>query len=188
VGSRSRNRSPTSISAAGPDCPRSARRRQGGHWTASLALASGEAVYGLGEKFGPLNKRGQLVHSHVDDALGVNTGLSYKNAPFAWSPGCGKGAWGLFVHTTSTVTHGVGHPDWSHRSYVLDLQDEALDSFCSPPMLPPAFSISTRSSRGARRRCRRGASGLWVSRAYYKTPKEAATSPRSSARTAFRAT
>ena len=67
--------------------PAFGRRRQGGHWTASLALASGEPVYGLGEKFGPLNKRGQLIHSHVVDALGVNTGLAYKNTPFAWSPG-----------------------------------------------------------------------------------------------------
>src|SRR5262245_45792778 len=69
--------------------PSFGRRRQGGHWTAALALASGEPVYGLGEKFGPLNKRGQIVHSHVVDALGVNTGLAYKNAPFAWSPGTG---------------------------------------------------------------------------------------------------
>ena len=76
-------------------------------------------VYGLGEKFGPLDKRGQLVHSQVEDALGVNTGLSYKNTPFAWSPGTGNGAWGVFVHTPGMVTHGVGHPDWSHRSYAM---------------------------------------------------------------------
>jgi len=50
-------------------------------------------VYGLGEKFGSLDKRGQLIHSQVEDALGVNTGLAYKNTPFAWSPGTGKGAW-----------------------------------------------------------------------------------------------
>jgi alpha-glucosidase (family GH31 glycosyl hydrolase) len=58
------------------------RARSGTQWTAAFALASGEAVYGLGEKFGSLNKRGQLVHSRNEDALGVNTGLSYKNAPF----------------------------------------------------------------------------------------------------------
>ena len=31
----------------------------------------------------------------------------------------GKGAWGVFVNTPAMVTHGVGHPDWSHRSYAL---------------------------------------------------------------------
>ena len=55
---------------------------EGGGWTCAFALASGESVYGLGEKFGPLDKRGQLIHSAVEDALGVNTGLSYKNAAF----------------------------------------------------------------------------------------------------------
>src|SRR5512137_574701 len=73
--------------------PALARTRHGGQWIAAFALASGEAVYGLGEKFGPLDKRGQLIHSQVVDALGVNTGLSYKNTPFAWSPGTGRGAW-----------------------------------------------------------------------------------------------
>src|SRR5437660_4780820 len=71
------------------------RLRQGGLWTAAFALQSDEPVYGLGEKFGPLDKRGQLIHSQVEDALGVNTGLAYKNTPFAWSPGVGKGAWGM---------------------------------------------------------------------------------------------
>ena len=54
------------------------RTRDGGQWIASFALAAGEPVYGLGEQFGPLNKRGQLVESRVEDALGVNSGLAYK--------------------------------------------------------------------------------------------------------------
>ena len=109
--------------------PTFGRIKQGGEWTAAFALASGEPVYGLGEKFGPLDKRGQLIHSQVEDALGVNTGLSYKNTPFAWSPGTGRGAWGVFVHTPGRVAHGVGYPDWSHRSYALVVDDEALDLF-----------------------------------------------------------
>ena len=92
--------------------PAFGRLRSAAQWTAAFALASGEAVYGLGEKFGPLDKRGQLVHSQVDDALGVNTGLAYKSTPFAWGPGNGDGAWGVFVHTPGMVSHGVGHPDW----------------------------------------------------------------------------
>ena len=70
-----------------PRLPTISRLRRGDQWTAAFALASGEPVYGLGEQFGPLNKRGQLVHSWVDDAQGVNTGRVYKSAPFAWSPG-----------------------------------------------------------------------------------------------------
>ena len=43
--------------------PAFGRVRAAPDWIASLALASGEAVYGLGEKFGSLDKRGQLIHS-----------------------------------------------------------------------------------------------------------------------------
>ncbi len=113
----------------GTRLPAFGRVRQGGQWTAAVALASGEPIYGLGEKFGPLDKRGALHHSWVQDPLGVNTGLAQHEAPFAWSPGQGKGAWGLWVHTPGAVIHGVGHPDWSHRTYAIVVDDEALDLF-----------------------------------------------------------
>jgi alpha-D-xyloside xylohydrolase len=150
------------------------RVRQGGLWTAAFALASGEPVYGLGEKFGPLNKRGQLVHSQVEDALGVNTGLSYKNTPFAWSPGTGMGAWGAFIHTPGMVTHGVGHPDWSHRSYAVLVEDEALDLFLFAGDTPAAIVDRFTQLTGRAAPVPRWSLGLWVSRTYYKTPEEAA--------------
>src|SRR4029450_5734599 len=90
-------------------------------------MQHGEALYGSGEKFGPLDKRGQLVHSQVEDALGVNTGLAYKNTPFAWSPGAGRGAWGILVHTPGLGPHGVVYPVGPHRSYAVVVDDEALD-------------------------------------------------------------
>jgi alpha-D-xyloside xylohydrolase len=94
-------------------------------WLFSLNLEGEEGVYGLGEKWSGLNKRGQLVRSYNHDALGVNAEISYKNTPFAWSP---KG-WGLFVHTPSPVTHSVGHAPWSQRAYSILVEDEALDIF-----------------------------------------------------------
>jgi len=154
--------------------PTFGRLRQGGLWTAALALSSGEAVYGLGEKFGALDKRGQLIHSQVEDALGVNTGLSYKNTPFAWSPGVGRGAWGLFVHTPGMVTHGVVHPDWSHRSYAFLVEDEALDVFLFAADSPAAILDQYTQLTGRAPEVPRWSLGLWVSRAYYKTPEEAA--------------
>ena len=158
--------------------PTFGRVRQGDQWTAALALASGAAVYGLGEKFGPLDKRGQIVQSQVVDALGVNTGLSYKNTPFAWSPGDGKGAWGVFVHTTGMVAHGVGYPDWSHRSYALLVDDEALDLFVfaadTPAQILDAYTRLTGRAPGVPQ----WSLGLWISRAWYKTPEEAADTAR----------
>ena len=153
--------------------PTFGRSQRGGLWTASVALQSGEAVYGLGEKFGPLDKRGQLIHSQVEDALGVNTGLAYKNTPFAWSPGIGSGAWGTFVHTPGMVTHGVGHPDWSHRSYAVVVDDEALDLFVFAAETPAAVLDAYTSLTGRAPPVPRWSLGLWVSRAYYRTPEEA---------------
>jgi alpha-D-xyloside xylohydrolase len=156
-----------------PRLPTFGRIRQGGEWTAALALSSGEAVYGLGEKFGPLDKRGQLVHSYVEDALGVNTGRSYKNVPFAWSPGRGRGAWGAFVHTPGRVAHGVGFPDWSHRTYALVVDDEALDLFVFAADAPSDLLDRFTELTGRPGDVPLWSLGLWVSRAYYKTPQEA---------------
>ena len=137
-------------------------------WLACLALRSGEAIYGLGEKWGRLDHRGQLVTNYNHDAQGVNAEISYKNTPFAWS----TRGWGLFVNTPARVTHGVGYAPWSQRSYVLKLDDPNLDLFLfaggsgaqiierytwltGRAKLPPTWSF-----------------GMWMSKAYYKTGDE----------------
>lgn len=144
-----------------------------GRWFAALDLASAEPVYGLGEKWGRLDKRGQLVRSLVFDALGVNGERAYKNAPFAWSPGApGRCGWGLFAHGPAPVTHAVGYPLWSQRSYGLVVEDEGLDLFVlageggadllraytgltGRAPAPPAWSL-----------------GAILSKAYYRTAEE----------------
>jgi len=103
--------------------PPVARTEQG--WFISLDLESSEPVYGLGEKWGRLDKRGQLLRSYNHDALGVNAEISYKNTPFAWSPG----GWGVFVHTPAPVTHGVGFAPWSQRAYGILVEDSSMDLF-----------------------------------------------------------
>ena len=153
--------------------PAFGRLRSAAQWTAAFALESGAAVYGLGEKFGPLNKRGQLVHSQVDDALGVNTGLAYKSTPFAWGPGNGDGAWGLFVHTPGMVSHGVGHPDWSHRSYAVVVEDEALDVFLFAGDTPAAIIDGYTAITGRSPPVPRWSLGLWVSRNFYESSQQA---------------
>lgn len=94
-------------------------------WLLSLDLKAEEPVYGLGEKWSGLNKRGQLLRSYNHDALGVNAEMSYKNTPFAWSPE----GWGLWVHTPAPVTHSVGYAPWSQRAYAVLVEDKELDIF-----------------------------------------------------------
>lgn len=94
-------------------------------WFMGFDLQSSEPVYGLGEKWSKLDKRGQLIRSMNYDALGVNAEISYKNTPFCWSPE----GWGVFVHTPAPVTHGVGYAPWSQRAYGVLVEDSALDIF-----------------------------------------------------------
>lgn len=94
-------------------------------WFMSFDLQSSEPVYGLGEKWSKLDKRGQLIRSMNHDALGVNAEISYKNTPFCWSPE----GWGVFVHTPSPVTHGVGYAPWSQRAYSVLVEDCYMDIF-----------------------------------------------------------
>ena len=137
-------------------------------WFAALGLASGEAVYGLGEKWGPLNRRGELLRSWVEDALGVNAEASYKNCPFAWSP---RG-WGLFVHTAGRVTHGIGHPAWSQRSYGLEVEDRTLDLFLIAGADPAAILERYTWLTGRPPPPPRWSLGAWFSKAYYRDADE----------------
>lgn len=142
--------------------------RDAGGWLVHLELASGEPVYGLGEKWGPLDKRGQLVRSYNVDALGVNTEHSYKNAPFAWSPS----GWGVFVHTPSPVTHGVGFAPWSQRAYGLQVEDAALDLFLLSGETGSAMIEQYTELTGKAPVPPLWSLGVILSKAYYRTADE----------------
>lgn len=137
-------------------------------WLVSFALRSGSPVYGLGEKFGPLNRKGHLIDSWNEDATTLNSELAYKNVPFAWSPE----GWGLFTHTTSRVIHAVGYPQWSHRSYILKVNDQDLDLFLLAANTPAEILEKYTALTGRTQELPRWSYGVWMSRAYYKTEAE----------------
>lgn len=146
--------------------PRFARHERG--WFVAIDLAEGEPVYGLGEKWGRLDHRGQRLVSWNEDALGVNAEISYKNCPFAWSP---RG-WGLFVATPGRVVHGPGDAAWSHRSYVLLVEDDALDLYLIAA--PDPAGVLERYTRltGRPAAVPRWSLGAWLSKAYYRDADE----------------
>ncbi len=142
--------------------------RLGEGYLVALELGHETPVYGLGEKWGRLDKRGQLLRSWNSDALGVNAEVSYKNTPFAWSPD----GWSAFAHTCAPVTHAVGHAPWSQRAYCLWVEQGGLDLFLAAGQdgaeligahtaltgraaLPPFWSL-----------------GVILSRAYYRNADE----------------
>jgi alpha-D-xyloside xylohydrolase len=137
-------------------------------WLLSFALNSGESIYGLGEKFGGLDKRGQLIENWNRDATGVNAEISYKNVPFSWSPH----GWGIFVHTAARVTHGVGYSPWSHRSYVIRVDDPNLDLFLIFADSPAEMLAKYTALTGRTELPPTWSYGVWMSRAIYKTADE----------------
>ena len=160
-----------------PRLPAISRLRQGEQWTAAFALASGEAVYGLGAQAGRLDRRGQLVHSRVGSARNRDAGSVGKCAPFAWSGGAAPagrgGAWGLFVHTPGRVAHGVGLADWSQRSYALAVDDEALDLFLFAAGTPADILDRYARLTGRAPAVPLWSLGLWVAREPHATPDDA---------------
>ena len=134
---------------------------------AAFALSSDTPVYGLGEKGGSLNKRGQLVSSRVEDALGVNTDLSYKNTPFAWAI-TPNGCWGVLTHTTVDVMHGAGYAQWSNRSYVVVSDEPQLDLFFIAADTPAGVLSAYHRLTGKPENVPLWSLGAWISRAYYR--------------------
>jgi alpha-D-xyloside xylohydrolase len=143
-------------------------RLEDGRWLASLDLTAGEPVYGLGEKWGPLNKRGQVVRSEVFDALGVNADRAYKNVPWAFSPH----GWGLLTHTPGTVFHSIGAPIWSHRSYAVLVEDHALDLFLVAGDTPADLIRAYTDLVGRAALPPFWSLGVILSKAYYRTAEE----------------
>ncbi|MFF4835322.1 alpha-xylosidase [Streptomyces sp. NPDC001315] len=68
-----------------------------------LSLDVGEAVYGLGERFGPLVKNGQSIDIWNADG-GTSSEQAYKSVPFYLT----NRGYGVFVNDTGHVSYEVG--------------------------------------------------------------------------------
>lgn len=72
--------------------------------TQSFHLRQDEAIYGLGEKFTPLDKNGQTIVSWTRDAFGSTSERSHKNVPFFYS----DRGYGFFLHSSARATFEMG--------------------------------------------------------------------------------
>lgn len=90
---------------------------------ASFELKYDEKLYGLGESFTRLNKRGQKINLWTYDALGAQNRDMYKPIPFYFS---NKG-YGIFMHTSSAVTCDLGYEYDGVQTLYLD--DDKIDFF-----------------------------------------------------------
>ena len=93
------------------------------HLAGSLLLSPGERLYGCGESFTRLDKRGQLLHMWTRDAYSAQTATMYKPVPFMLS----SRGWGVFAHTAAPATFDLGHGH--DGAAVLYLADDVADLF-----------------------------------------------------------
>jgi alpha-D-xyloside xylohydrolase len=90
---------------------------------AVFSLAPGEKIFGTGESFTELDKRGQRVVLFVDDPNGAESEEMYKPIPFFLS----SRGYGMFVHTSAPATLDFGRT-FSGTSALM-LGDDQLDLF-----------------------------------------------------------
>jgi alpha-D-xyloside xylohydrolase len=90
---------------------------------AVFMLSPGEKIYGFGESFTGLDKRGQKVVLWTDDANGVQNPGMYKPVPFFMS----SFGYGMFAHTTAPITCDVGNAFSGVNSMMIG--DDELDLF-----------------------------------------------------------
>jgi alpha-D-xyloside xylohydrolase len=132
---------------------------------ASFELAHDEQIFGCGESFTRLNKRGQKLVLYTRDAMGTQNQYLYKPIPFFLS----SRGYGMFVHTSAPVTCDFGH-DFDAAN-IISTGDEQLDIFVffgSPKEILSEYTAVTGRSPVPPL----WSFGLWMSRITYKSEAE----------------
>jgi alpha-D-xyloside xylohydrolase len=137
-------------------------RDLGRSMAASFKLSPDEKIFGCGESFTRLNKRGQKIVLYVRDAMGAQSQRMYKPIPFFLS----SRGYGMFVHTSAPTTFDFGQ-DFD-QSNVIYTGDEELDLFVflgSPKQVLEEYTAVT----GRSPMPPLWSFGLWMSRITYNS-------------------
>lgn len=134
-----------------------------------LSLSVGECVYGLGERFTPFVKNGQVVDIWNEDG-GTSSQIGYKNVPFYLT----NRGYGVFVDHTGPVSFEVASEkveyvgfsvpgeELRYQLFYGETMGEVLSAYTAVtgrPALPPAWSF-----------------GLWLSTSFTTDYDETTTS------------
>lgn len=136
-------------------------------WRGAFRLRQDERVYGLGEKFTPLDRRCQHIESWNVDAYGTGSEKAYKNVPFFWT----NMGWGCWFNTSCRVVHDVSNPEYTIGSYIFSIDHDELDMylfFGTPAEIIAEYSAIT----GRTPVPPYWSFGIWMSRCYYESQHE----------------
>jgi len=155
------------VDVLGKPCAPSLGIGEGPRACEGLLLDRDEHLFGLGEKFTALDKRGQRVTSWTQDALCTTTERSYKNVPFLMS----TAGYGVFVNTTRRVDFSLGAD--SMRAWSFEVAGDSLDWFVILGPDPPAILDRYTRLTGRPGLPPRWSFGLWMSgTGVYRTQAE----------------
>ena len=90
---------------------------------AVFTLSPGEKIFGCGESFTGLDKRGQKIVLWTTDANGIQNQRMYKPIPFFMS----SRGYGMFIHTSTPITCDFGNSFSGANSLMVG--DDELDLF-----------------------------------------------------------
>ena len=146
------------------DAPVHALDVQGTAFTLRKQLTAGEHIFGLGDKTGPLDRRGETFVNWNTDSYGFqeSTDPIYKSVPFFIATGGPGGSYGLFLDNTWRSWFDFGHED--PDTLGLGAAGGPIDYYlvCGPgvkqvverytdltgkPPLPPLWSLGFQQSR-----------------------------------------
>jgi alpha-D-xyloside xylohydrolase len=134
---------------------------------ASFDLRHDERIYGFGESFGRLDKRGTQQRLWLQEAFSNASPASYKQAPFFMS----TRGYGMFVHTANAVAFNMGSLEHTTASVLVD-QTTELDLYLiyGPSLreILPRYTALT----GAPAVPPRWSFGLWMGRITYRSQGE----------------
>jgi alpha-D-xyloside xylohydrolase len=140
-------------------------RDMGRSTAATFELQHDEKIFGTGESFTRLDKRGQKMVMYLRDAQGVQSYRQYKAIPFVLS----SNGYGMFVHTSTPVTFDFGRDFDQHT--VIYTGDDVLDVFLfigTPKDILSEYTALTGRSPVPPL----WSFGLWMSRITYKSEAE----------------
>ena len=130
----------------------------------SMELGHEEHVVGLGESYGPVDRRGTTQGLWTAEAVGNSSTLTYKPIPFFVS----SAGYGFFLHTSNPARVDVGERDRSATSVVVE-GVEALDWFVILGPEPRRIVSRYTAVTGRPTMPPRWSFGLWMSRLTYET-------------------
>ncbi|MEY4918123.1 MAG: hypothetical protein RL616_2036, partial [Verrucomicrobiota bacterium] len=134
-------------------------------YNAAFTLSPGEKIFGCGESFTSLDKRGQKIVLWTDDANGIQSQEIYKPIPFFMS----SRGYGMFIHTTTPITCDFGNTFNGLNSLMIG--DDELDLFVffgSPKEILDEYTKLTGKSPMPPL----WSFGLWMSRCTYNAEQQ----------------